>query len=51
MTKRDVAAFLLGVFATIAVSRWYALEAASYKHEMHINYIEGFLEQASGGSR
>jgi hypothetical protein len=51
MTKRDVLAFLLGAFTVLAVNRWIALETASYKHEMHINYIEGFLERATGGGR
>ncbi len=51
MTKREVLAFLLGAFCVLAAQRWYALEAASYKHELHIAYIEGFLQQATGGGR
>jgi hypothetical protein len=49
MTKRDIAAFLLGVFAVLAVERYIAIEYQLSQYNLHIAAIEGFLEQATRG--
>lgn len=51
MTRRELLAFLLGCFTVLAVQRWIALETASYRHDLRLSYIEGFLAQATGGGR
>ncbi len=48
-TKHLLLAFLVGAFCVVAGYRWYELERSAYLSEMRLSYIEGFLEQATGG--
>ncbi len=51
MASKIVLAFLLGVLCTLGVQRWVALERAAYTSDMRLSYIEGYLQQVSGGGR
>lgn len=44
-TKKYILAFLLGVFATLIVGRWMAIEKAQSLSNLRVSYIEGFLER------